>query len=153
MTGWMVPVSAGEFVNALVNISRKVTNDFRSFYNLRVGMKRHIMSARLTSKPRDFILAVAPQYGSYKTPSIASRMTFEELFMDCCRQIDYDSAYNLPIFVTFTAATVETLQQTSPNQLGDLAAVAPLRSKFVTSYCSLTGGPLGPFCTSRLSTQ
>ncbi|KAJ6506572.1 hypothetical protein C8R45DRAFT_1175626 [Mycena sanguinolenta] len=41
----------------------------------------HLTSMRRTSKPRDFILAIMPQYGFYRVPENARRMTFTQLYM------------------------------------------------------------------------
>ena len=41
-----------------------------------------------TTKSRDFILAVMPQYGFYKVPPSAKDMTFSQLFIDCCNQLE-----------------------------------------------------------------
>ena len=46
----------------------------------------HINSLRITSKPRDFILAILPQYGWYSPPNNLKHMEFGELWVDCCRQ-------------------------------------------------------------------
>ena len=43
-------------------------------------------STRLTSHPRDFILAIMPQYDFYTVPKNARQMSFGELFADCCQQ-------------------------------------------------------------------
>ena len=51
----------------------------------------HLTSTRHTSKPRDFILAIMPQYAFYRVPKDARKMTFSELFLECCRQLrDHD---------------------------------------------------------------
>jgi hypothetical protein len=44
------------------------------------------LSTRKTSHPRDFILAIIPQYGFYKVPTTARVMGFGELFLDCFQQ-------------------------------------------------------------------
>ncbi|CAG7556530.1 unnamed protein product [Fusarium equiseti] len=43
-------------------------------------------SMRVTSHPRDFILATLPQYGWYAPPTQARSMSFGELFVDCFEQ-------------------------------------------------------------------
>ena len=43
-------------------------------------------STRVTSHPRDFILAIMPQYDFYNVPVNAKEMTFGELFVDCFQQ-------------------------------------------------------------------
>ena len=55
---------------------RPLTNDFII----------HINSLRETSKPRDFILAILPQYGWYLPPHGVRQMTFGQLWLDCWRQ-------------------------------------------------------------------
>ncbi|KAK5654676.1 hypothetical protein OQA88_6999 [Cercophora sp. LCS_1] len=53
----------------------------------------HLTSTRHTTKSIDFILAVMPQYSFYKLPHNAKRMSFSDLFLDCCRQLrDKDTA-------------------------------------------------------------
>ena len=52
----------------------------RTFYH-------HKFSTRRTSKARDFILAIMPQYSFYTVPKDAKRMTFNELFKDCVHQL------------------------------------------------------------------
>ena len=44
-------------------------------------------SIRVTSKSRDFILAVMPQYSFYAVPADAKSMTFCQLFADCYMQL------------------------------------------------------------------
>lgn len=67
-------------------------------------------STRRTSKPRDFILAIMPQYAFYTLPKNAKAMSFAELFVDCfvqlqskCRSLQLapllgilDSVHNMP---------------------------------------------------------
>ena len=48
----------------------------------------HFDSTRRTSEPRDFILAIMPQYEFYTVPRNAKQMTFGQLFFDCCRQLE-----------------------------------------------------------------
>lgn len=47
----------------------------------------HLDSSRRTSKPRDFILAIMPQYKFYTVPKDAKQMDFGKLFVDCCNQL------------------------------------------------------------------
>jgi hypothetical protein len=47
---------------------------------------RYITNTRRTSKPRDFILAIMPQYDFYKIPRAARDMTFGQLLVDCFQQ-------------------------------------------------------------------
>lgn len=59
----------------------------------------HLNSTRETSKPRDFILAIMPQYGFYHAPQNAKQLSFTELFLDCCRQLrEVDSGLS-PLFL------------------------------------------------------
>jgi hypothetical protein len=44
-------------------------------------------SPHRTSKPRDFILAIMPQYACYTVPINAKSVTFPELFIDCFSQL------------------------------------------------------------------
>jgi hypothetical protein len=48
----------------------------------------HISSTRRTSEPRDFILAIMPQYKCYTVPKAAKQMSFGQLFVDCCNQLE-----------------------------------------------------------------
>ena len=57
---------------------RDLTNDFAI----------HLNSLRVTSKPRDFVLAILPQYGWYRAPLDVKRLTFGELWIDCVQQAD-----------------------------------------------------------------
>jgi hypothetical protein len=47
----------------------------------------HFNSPRQTSKSRDFILAIMPQYEFYRVPNAAKLMGFGQLFADCCNQL------------------------------------------------------------------
>jgi len=48
----------------------------------------HMNSPRKTTKPRDFILAIMPQYEFYRVPPKAKQMTFGQLFLDCYQQME-----------------------------------------------------------------
>lgn len=50
------------------------------------ALKLDLHSSRRTSHPRDFILAIMPQYGFYTVPLSAKKMTFSELYRDCFQQ-------------------------------------------------------------------
>jgi Heterokaryon incompatibility protein (HET) len=51
----------------------------------------HMDSVRRATKPRDYILALMPQFEWYSTPANAKQMTFGELFLNCCIQAkDHD---------------------------------------------------------------
>lgn len=46
----------------------------------------HYGSTRVTSKPRDFILAMLPPFEWYTPPKNAAQLTFGQLFVDSCEQ-------------------------------------------------------------------
>lgn len=77
------------FIRAFINngsISRKPVEGPRlNFPNLD-WLRMHITSPRQTSKSRDFILAIMPQYAFYTVPTSVRGMTFRELFLDCYEQ-------------------------------------------------------------------
>src|SRR5262249_51631188 len=78
-----------EFQQAFLNcafVSRSPMNRRRSVpHNSELLM--HFDSTRCTSKPRDFILAIMPQYKFYTVPKAAKQMDFGKLFVDCCAQL------------------------------------------------------------------
>lgn len=90
----------------------------------------YMHSTRRTSKPRDYILAVMPQYSWYAVPSDAKSMTFQQLFNNCIEQASLKSESGLPPLVslgTQTSAT-ELLSRLPPSDnipipacLGDFA--------------------------------
>lgn len=49
-------------------------------------MRQHTNSRRKTTKARDFILAIMPQYGWYKKPPDVKDMSFPQIFSDCYKQ-------------------------------------------------------------------
>ena len=63
------------------------TEPERDFPNL-IELWFQDSSKRRTSKPRDFILAIMPQYRFYTVPKNAKQMTFGQLFLDCFRQME-----------------------------------------------------------------
>ncbi|EEY21395.1 predicted protein [Verticillium alfalfae VaMs.102] len=86
----------------------------------------HLVSTRQTSKGRDFILAIMPQYQFYKVPTTARKMTFSELFLDCCRQLRSHDAGIAPFLMDSESpldGDVGTLSCGVPEPvcLGDLA--------------------------------
>jgi hypothetical protein len=52
------------------------------------GFQMQIGSTRRTTKSRDFILAIMPQYAFYTVPANAKAMTFAQLFVDAFRQLE-----------------------------------------------------------------
>ena len=53
---------------------------------IEIALQRN--SIRVTSKPRDFVLAIMPQYGFYAVPKDPRKMTFGQLFLDCYNQLE-----------------------------------------------------------------
>ena len=88
-------------------------------------------SDRRTSKSRDFILAIMPQYEGYIVPLTARRMTFSELYLDCCKQM----AKLIPQFPLFEICSGTTLLETYPSSsnipepisLGDFVKLLSVR--------------------------
>jgi hypothetical protein len=62
--------------------SSPTSRPFPTMYELMTNFH----STRKTSHPRDFILAVMPQYDFYTVPANAKQMSFGELFVDCFQQ-------------------------------------------------------------------
>jgi hypothetical protein len=90
----------------------------------------HMSSTRTTSKSRDFILAIMPQYAGYKVPDNAKSMTFAQLFVDCYLQLQ--AAFTAlgrfrmritPLIADFTppGPYVPTENIPEPSNLGDFA--------------------------------
>jgi hypothetical protein len=83
-------------------------------------------STRRTSKSRDFILAVMPQYGFYTVPANAKSMTFSTLLLDCFRQLEArasDLSLNIPGQLTGKqgVASVNLHDVPEPRLLSDFA--------------------------------
>jgi hypothetical protein len=90
-----------DLVDAFLNLgtaSRRYENREVLLPNERDIMLQ-LNSARVTSKPRDFILAIMPQYGFYKAPQNAKQLTFTELFLDCARQLRGVNSGLSPLFL------------------------------------------------------
>ncbi|KAM0326930.1 hypothetical protein ACHAQA_006050 [Verticillium albo-atrum] len=86
----------------------------------------HLSSIRQTSKGRDFILATMPQYQFYKVPKTARKMSFSDLFLDCCHQLRNHDVGIAPFLMDSGNAldgSVGTLSAGVPEPvcLGDLA--------------------------------
>lgn len=75
--GFMNCSTVSRLVADVPNIVHNVSDDITMFWS----------SGRETSKARDFILAVMPQYEFYKMPIDTKRLTFGQLFVDAYRQI------------------------------------------------------------------
>ena len=58
-----------------------------------------ISNKRRTTKGRDFILAIMPQFMFYRVPADAKEMTFSALFFDCIRQLS-DIGHSLAPLIT-----------------------------------------------------
>jgi hypothetical protein len=88
----------------------------------------HFTSSRVTTNPRDFILAIMPQYHWYKLPPKAKSLTFGELFLDCCLQGQkYDEYLVRPLITDGRATLVDIIANPAPTSdvptpkcLGDL---------------------------------
>lgn len=82
---------AKSFIDAYCRCStvsrRSNTFYFRPSVPNRSEFMSMLSSRRRTSKPRDFVLAVMPQYSFYKVPLDAKSMSFGEIFADCGRQL------------------------------------------------------------------
>lgn len=87
-TGSNVPIK--EFQQAFLNggaVARDPMNRQR-MVPAGAELYMHFDSTRETGKDRDFILAIMPQYKFYIVPKDAKKMSFEQLFVDCCHQLD-----------------------------------------------------------------
>ena len=94
-----------------------------------IDLSFHIHSCRRTSKPQDYILAIMPPYYWYSVPVDARRMTFSELFLDCCAQVEQkESGLIRPLITSGWANIPDVILNPSkpasvptPTCLGDLA--------------------------------
>ena len=68
------------------SVSRAVDMDRHEQHSMKNDFRFHINSLRVTSKPRDFILAILPQYGWYIPPENVKAMDFGKLWIDCYHQ-------------------------------------------------------------------
>jgi Heterokaryon incompatibility protein (HET) len=99
-------------------------------------------STRRTGKPRDFILAVMPQYAFYTLPEDARTMTFAQLFVDCFNQLEAKckESWLAPLIMgRFDAARgmfLVTDNIPSPTFLGDLVKY------FLGPRLIVKGGPV-----------
>ena len=75
---------------------RGLTNDFAI----------HLNSLRVTSKPRDFVLAILPQYGWYRAPREVKRLTFGQLWIDCVQQAEQSGFRFFPIVTKGLTGTI-----------------------------------------------
>ena len=105
-------------------------------------------STRRTSKPRDFILAIMPQYTFYTVPKNAKSMTFAQLFVDCYRQLE-DKNANLQIAPLIMDQLRIPLEMPSPTEelpepifLGDLLKLFYGPRLVATSSC-IGSSPIG----------
>lgn len=77
-----------EFLHAFLTcgtISRTSVNP-RPSVPTKLDLGLHFQSVRRTGNPKDFTLAVMPQYDFYTVPVDAKQMIFRELFVDCFQQ-------------------------------------------------------------------
>ncbi|MCJ1233293.1 hypothetical protein MMC14_001248 [Varicellaria rhodocarpa] len=70
------------------SISRTSRTAHRPLLPSRWEFTMQLWSTHCTSKSRDFILAVMPQYSFYILPKDARSMTFSQLFNDCFHQLE-----------------------------------------------------------------
>jgi hypothetical protein len=88
-------------------------------------LTQHFPSTRQTSKSRDFILAIMPQYTFYTVPHNAKHMTFGELFNDCMRQLQLGVNNQDKVFPNVLCRVANGMVQRNddipePRFLGDL---------------------------------
>lgn len=84
-----------DFVRAFFScgtVSRSSRAAHRPFLPDRWEFTMQLWSTHRTSKARDFVLAVMPQYSFYSLPAQARSMTFPELFADCFAQLEAKTA-------------------------------------------------------------
>ncbi|KAJ6506600.1 hypothetical protein C8R45DRAFT_970082 [Mycena sanguinolenta] len=93
----------------------------------------HLSSMRRTSKPRDFILAIMPQYGFYRMPQNARRMSFPKLYIDCCRQLRGRAVEIGPLFIES--------ENPFDGQIGELRAGVP-EPVYLGDLVKLFNGPV-----------
>ncbi|KAF8209398.1 hypothetical protein K438DRAFT_1572691 [Mycena galopus ATCC 62051] len=94
----------------------------------------HLSSMRRTSKPRDFILAIMPQYGFYRMPRNARRMTFTQLYIDCCHQLRGRDIEIGPLFI-------ESSENPFDGRIGELRAGVP-EPIYLGDLVKLFNGPV-----------
>ena len=84
-----------------------------------------LSSTRKTSHPRDFILAVMPQFSFYVVPPDAKRLNFQQLYLDCCQQLvekhslSCDVGPQIPVIRSLVESGINTFPE--PRCLGDVA--------------------------------
>ena len=97
---------------------RDLTNDFAI----------HANSLRKTSKERDFLLAILPQYGWYVKPKNIKSLTFGELWIDCIQQAERSGFKFFPTVTRGMTSAATTSEDESrlasrdipiPSNLGD----------------------------------
>jgi hypothetical protein len=120
----------------------------------------HRNSMRLTSKSRDFILAIMPQYKFYTIPPNAKQMTFTQLFFDCICQLRETENGLAPLLtrrIDVINATIANMDMTIPEPacLGDLVKLfnGPM-VKHLDRHIEVTlvqvGPPIDPDVVGRL---
>jgi hypothetical protein len=118
------PQAAAKFEGAFFQegtISRSPRNEV-SKAPFAMDFDIHKLSTRLTSRPRDFILAIMPQYQFYTVPPNARIMSFSDLLDDCFSQLQASDPFSdiAPLFPTnSTASTDSTERVPIPQNLGD----------------------------------
>ena len=105
------------FIHAFLNngtVSRRVTGSTR--YGL--DYELHADGHERTTHPRDYTLALMPQYRWYKVPKHVKRMSFGELFIDCCRQSQNSAS---PLLRSTDKLSADKIPE--PTCLGDFATL------------------------------
>lgn len=97
----------------------------------------HGNSTRRTTKSRDFILAIMAQYHFYTAPANARQMTFGQLFLDCCLQLETSPKSDFELAPLLTSRL-------------DLARRIPIATDnipepfFLCDFVKLLRGPIPP---------
>jgi hypothetical protein len=74
-----------------------------------------------TTKARDFILALLPQYPFYHVPNNAKALTFFELFLDLVRQTRNAGHKAAPLFIAETGVSLaDIINGTAEGESGGL---------------------------------
>ncbi|KAJ9613047.1 hypothetical protein H2200_002988 [Cladophialophora chaetospira] len=84
--GGLDSIETAKFIHAFLNhgqVSRKAVPGVRSRSHGIGDLAAAKDSGRRTTKTRDFVLAIMPQFPWYTVPENAKKMTFGELFVDC----------------------------------------------------------------------
>lgn len=72
-------------------------NGYTTQHSFQYNLGAQFNSVRVTSKPRDFILAIMPQFKWYSVPPNAKQLKFGKLFLDCCKQASEKGVHLSPL--------------------------------------------------------